>query len=52
VSTLAVDNIGLLVTNDPALGTMRDAALVIEGERVAAAKCNNALVVLPDNSAR
>jgi len=36
VSTLAVDNIGLLVTNDPALGTMRDATLVIEGERVAA----------------
>ncbi len=36
MSTLAVDNIGLLVTNDPALGTMRDAALVIEGERVAA----------------
>jgi len=36
VSTVAVDNIGLLVTNDPALGTMRDATLVIEGERVAA----------------
>ena len=36
MSTLAVDNIGLLVTNDPALGTMRDATLVIEGERVAA----------------
>jgi len=36
VSTLAVDNIGLLVTNDPALGTVRGAALVIEGERVAA----------------
>jgi len=36
VSTLAVDNIGLLVTNDPALGAMRGAALVIEGERIAA----------------
>jgi len=36
VSTVAVDNIGLLVTNDPALGTVRGAALVIEGERVAA----------------
>ena len=36
MSTLAVDNIGLLVTNNPALGTMRDATLVIEGERVAA----------------
>jgi imidazolonepropionase len=41
VSTLAIDNIGLLVTNDPALGDgplglVRDAALVIEGERVAA----------------
>ena len=36
MSTLAVDNIGLLVTNDPALGAMRGAALVIEGERIAA----------------
>ena len=36
MSTVAVDNIGLLVTNDPALGTVRGAALVIEGERVAA----------------
>jgi imidazolonepropionase len=36
VSTLAIDNIGLLVTNDPELGTLRDAALVFDGERVAA----------------
>jgi imidazolonepropionase len=33
--TLAIDNIGLLVTNDPDLGTLRDAAIVFEGERVA-----------------
>jgi imidazolonepropionase len=31
-----VDNIGLLVTNDDELGELRDAALVIEGERVVA----------------
>jgi imidazolonepropionase len=41
MNTLAVDNIGLLVTNDPAigegpLGLIRDAALVLEGDRVAA----------------
>jgi imidazolonepropionase len=41
MSALVIDNIGLLVTNDPELGdgplgTVRDAALVIEGERVAA----------------
>ena len=36
MSTLVVDDIGLLVTNDPELGTLRDAALVIEGERVVA----------------
>ena len=41
MSALVVDDIGLLVTNDPergegALGLVRDAALVIEGERVAA----------------
>ncbi|MEP6955127.1 MAG: amidohydrolase family protein, partial [Solirubrobacteraceae bacterium] len=41
MSTLVVDNIGLLVTNDPglgdgALGIVRDAALVLDGERVAA----------------
>ncbi len=36
MSTLAIDNIGLLVTNDAALGTIRDAALVFDGERVAA----------------
>jgi imidazolonepropionase len=41
VTALVVDNIGLLVTNDPALGAgplgvVRDAALVLEGDRVAA----------------
>ncbi len=41
MSSLAIDNIGLLVTNDPALGegslgVFRDAALVFEGDRVAA----------------
>jgi imidazolonepropionase len=36
MSTLAIDNIGLLVTNDEALGMVRDAALVIEGGRIAA----------------
>jgi imidazolonepropionase len=41
VTTLAIDNIGLLVTADPSLGEgplglVRDAALVIDGGRVAA----------------
>ena len=36
MSTLAIDNIGLLVTHDPELGTLRDAALVVDGERVTA----------------
>lgn len=36
MSTLAIDNIGLLVTNDPDLGTLRDAAIVFDGEHVAA----------------
>ncbi len=41
MSSLTIDNIGLLVTNDPALGdgplgTVRDASLVFEGERVTA----------------
>ncbi len=41
MSTLVVDDIGLLVTNDPALGDgplgiVRGAALVFEGDRVAA----------------
>jgi imidazolonepropionase len=41
VSSLVVDHIGLLVTNDPnlgdgALGLVRDAALVLDGDRVAA----------------
>ena len=36
MSTLAIDNIGLLVTHDPELGTRRDAALVFDGDRVAA----------------
>ena len=40
VSALVIDNIGLLVTCDPSLGEgplglVRDAAVVIEGERVA-----------------
>jgi imidazolonepropionase len=40
MSSLAIDNIGLLVTNDPALGEgplgiVRDAAVVFEGDRVA-----------------
>src|SRR6185437_852000 len=35
MTTLAIDNIGLLVTNDEELGEVRDAALVIEGDRVA-----------------
>jgi imidazolonepropionase len=36
VSTLAIDNISLLVTNDPELGTQRDVALVFEDGKVAA----------------
>ena len=41
MTTLVVDNVGLLVTNDPALGDgplglVRDAALVLEGGQVAA----------------
>jgi imidazolonepropionase len=41
VTTLVIDRIGLLVTNDPALGEgplglVRDAALVLEGDRVLA----------------
>jgi imidazolonepropionase len=41
VSSLAIENIGLLVTNDPEagegpLGIVRDAALVFDGDRVAA----------------
>jgi imidazolonepropionase len=41
MSTLAIENIGLLVTNDPSLGEgslgiVRDATLVFEGDRVAA----------------
>src|ERR1700736_1390273 len=35
MSTLAIDNIGLLVTCDPGLGSVSDAALVIEDGRVA-----------------
>jgi imidazolonepropionase len=38
MTTLAIDNIGLLVTNDHALGTVRDAALVFDGDRVAAVR--------------
>jgi imidazolonepropionase len=40
---LVVDNIGLLVTNDPALGEVRDAALVIEDGRVVAVESSGAL---------
>ena len=41
MTSVAIDNIGLLVTNEPALGegalgSVRDAALVFDGERVAA----------------
>jgi imidazolonepropionase len=41
VSALVLDNIGLLATNDPALGEgplglVRDAALIVEGERIVA----------------
>jgi imidazolonepropionase len=41
MTSLAIDNVGLLVTNDPALGDgplgiVREAALVFEGDRVAA----------------
>jgi imidazolonepropionase len=36
VSALAIDNIGLLMTNDPGLGTVRDAALVMEEGLVSA----------------
>ena len=41
MSALVLDNIGLLVTNDPALGEgplglVRDAALIVEGERIVA----------------
>src|SRR4051794_4333241 len=36
MSALVIDNIGLLVTNDPEHGRVRDAALVIEGGRVSA----------------
>ncbi|MCZ4491761.1 MAG: imidazolonepropionase [Conexibacter sp.] len=41
MTTLAIDRIGLLVTNDPGLGegplgVVRDAALVLEGDRVLA----------------
>ena len=47
MSTLVVDHIGLLVTNDPALGEgplglVRDAALVIEGDRVVGGRARRA----------
>ena len=38
MSTLVVDNIGMLVTNDEELGVVRDAALVIDDGVVAAVK--------------
>jgi imidazolonepropionase len=48
VSTLALDNIGLLVTNDPALGDgplglVRDAAVVFDDDRVAAVQAAGAV---------
>jgi imidazolonepropionase len=48
MSTLVIDNIGLLVTNQPdlgegALGIVREAALVLEGERVAAVERTGAV---------
>jgi imidazolonepropionase len=48
VSALVVDNIGLLVTNDPALGDaplgiVRDAAIVFEDDRVAAIEAAGAV---------
>ncbi|HSD24897.1 MAG TPA: imidazolonepropionase [Solirubrobacterales bacterium] len=47
MSSLAIDNVGLLVTNDPSLGegplgTVRDAALILEGDRVAAVERSGA----------
>jgi imidazolonepropionase len=47
MSSLAIDNIGLLVTNDPALGEgplgiVRDASLVFDGDRVAAVESRGA----------
>ena len=41
MSSLAIENIGLLVTNDPSagdgpLGIVRDASLVFEGDQVVA----------------
>src|SRR3954471_1278937 len=36
MSALVIDNIGLLLTNDPEHGRVRDAALVIEGGRASA----------------
>jgi imidazolonepropionase len=47
VSTLAIDNIGLLVTNDPSLGdgplgVVRQASLVLDDDRVAAVERSGA----------
>jgi imidazolonepropionase len=47
VSSLAIENIGLLVTNDPSLGDgslgiVRDATLVFDGDRVAAVESGSA----------
>jgi imidazolonepropionase len=36
MTTLVIDNIGLLVTNDPERGELRDAAVVVEDGRIAA----------------
>jgi imidazolonepropionase len=42
MSTLVVDNIGLLVTNEASLGNVHDAALVIDGDRIAAVEQSGA----------
>jgi imidazolonepropionase len=36
MTSLAIDNIGLLVTNDESLGMVRDTALIVEDDRIAA----------------
>ncbi len=53
MSTLAIDNIGLLVTNDPALGEgalgiVRNAALVLEGGRVASVELARSAAAVAD----
>ena len=57
MSSLVLDNIGLLVTNDPALGegplgTRRNAALVIEDGRVTEVAAAGAVADRPDRRGR